>query len=410
MPSLPTQSFATIVSNVVAGFQGRASKLINFAIGASLRAIAEAFAGIMLWFQALVLQLLLATRLSTSSNVDVDTFTADWMEPVGISNGVESPRLGARASSGQATFSRFTAAPSTCFVPAAASVSPEGVITNAGPNNAATLQTSDRSQTFVVIADTTNTAYSSVLGGYTLAALVTSVNVTVQALVPGSAGNVVLGALSVMTSPITGIDTVTNAAAFDNGFDQESDPQLKARFPLFIQSLQKATEGAVGYAIVSTQLGLQWQFWNNMDPDGSTDYGAFTVFVDDGSGAIPDATLAKAASAVFAIAAAGSRPQIVAASTLLANVTMTITTRGVDHPTAVGQVDAAVSSYIAGLGLGEADDNELVSGSLSYIKLGAVAVGIPGVTDVTGFTINGVAADLVPAMGQTIKPGTIVVS
>ena len=57
MPTLPTQSFSTMVSNVVAGIQGRASKLLNFSQGSTLRAIVEGFAGIYLWFQALVLQL-----------------------------------------------------------------------------------------------------------------------------------------------------------------------------------------------------------------------------------------------------------------------------------------------------------------------------------------------------------------
>ncbi len=52
MPTLPTQSFATIVQNTAAGIQGRSSKLLNFAIGSTLRAIAEGFAGLFLWFQA----------------------------------------------------------------------------------------------------------------------------------------------------------------------------------------------------------------------------------------------------------------------------------------------------------------------------------------------------------------------
>ena len=61
MANLPTQSFQTIVTNAIAGIQGRASKLINFAIGSTLRAIAEGFAGVFLWFQAMVLLVLQAS-------------------------------------------------------------------------------------------------------------------------------------------------------------------------------------------------------------------------------------------------------------------------------------------------------------------------------------------------------------
>src|SRR6266702_7550701 len=121
MASLPTQSFTQIVSNSIAGIQGRASKLINFSTGSTLRAIVEGFAGLYLWFQAMVLQVLQATRLSTSSGVDVDTFCADFMPIIAgsittvLPSG--SPRLGAQAASGQVTFTRFTAAATTCFIP-----------------------------------------------------------------------------------------------------------------------------------------------------------------------------------------------------------------------------------------------------------------------------------------------------
>jgi len=139
LANLPTQSFQQIVTNAIAGIQGRSAKLINFSQGSSLRAIVEGFAGVFLWFQAMALQLLSAMRLSTAVGADVDSFTADFMPTIGVSNGVASPRLGSQAATGQVTFARFTAAPSTCFVPVGA-----------------TLTTSDGTNTaFAVISDTT---------------------------------------------------------------------------------------------------------------------------------------------------------------------------------------------------------------------------------------------------------------
>src|SRR5258707_15404924 len=107
MASLPTQSFSTIVTNTIAGIQGRASKLINLSTGSTLRAIVEGFAGLYLWMQAQVLRVWQATRLSTSSGTDVDTFTADFMpvipgsQSATLPNG--SPRLGAQFATGQVT-------------------------------------------------------------------------------------------------------------------------------------------------------------------------------------------------------------------------------------------------------------------------------------------------------------------
>src|SRR5260221_407190 len=126
MPTLPVQSFATTVQTAVAGIQGRANKLINFAIGSTLRAIVEGFGGVFLWFQAMVLQLLLAIRLSTSIGTDVDTFTVDFMPALPGSTTATlpsgSPRLGAQASSGQVTFLRFTPSAATLFIPVGTTV------------------------------------------------------------------------------------------------------------------------------------------------------------------------------------------------------------------------------------------------------------------------------------------------
>src|SRR5258708_3870873 len=179
MASLPTQSFNTIVTNTIAGIQGRAAKLINFSTGSTLRAIVEGFAGLFLWFQAMVLQVQQMTRLSTSSGTDVDTFTADFMPVIA---GTTSPRLGAQAASGQVTFSRFTAGPSSCFIPVGA-----------------TVQTSDGQQNFAVVANTTFATYSvGPPSGYTLPSSVSSIVVPVQAVAAGAAGNATAGAIATM--------------------------------------------------------------------------------------------------------------------------------------------------------------------------------------------------------------------
>lgn len=414
MANLPTQSFNTIVANVVAGIQGRASKLLNFSEGSTLRAIVEGFAGLFLWFQNLVLKVMQASRLSTAKGVDVDTFTADFMPTIGISNGVPSPRLGAQAASGQVTFARFTAAPSTCFIPAASSVS-AGVITNAGPNNAATVQTSDGQSNFVVIADPSFATYNSSLGGYVLPSSVASILVPVQAIVPGAAGNVVAGAISVITSPITGIDTVTNAAAFINGADQESDSALKKRFAAYILGLARGDFYGLQSSILGTGVTVQWTLTEFYNLDGSPHAGYYFVIADDGSGSPSAAFLAMVTTAAFAVRPLGIQCAVFAPQILTANVGMQlITAQGYDHNTVVAQVAALVATNINSLGLGN---------DLPYSILSAWAYSVPGVTMVSGVTLNGASSDAASMSASrktqdgfgtiryaSIKAGTIAVS
>jgi len=374
MTTLSTRSFTTMVQTFAAGVQGRANTLIDFSVGSPLRAIAESFSGAMLWLQAMILQVLTAARLSTSTGSDVDSFVADFSQT----------RLGAQAATGLATFSRFTASASAPFVPVGA-----------------TVKTSDGSQSFAVYADTTNTAYSAALGGYTMPAQVTTLVAPVAALVPGSAGNVQAGAISQMTTPISGIDTVSNPAAFTNGIDEESDAALKARFQAFIAGLRQGTNQAIIAAIQALQSGLQVVVHENVDVSGAADAGMLTIYVDDGSGNPPASLITNANAVLYGVRAAGIRAAVYPATTLLASVSMTITTAtGYVHQNVVAQVVAALGAAINATGLEK---------TLSFYSLAAVAFGVAGVTNVSAVSLNADAVDLRCSFGQTIKAKTIAV-
>ena len=332
-----------------------------------------------------MLLVLKATRLSTSSGVDVDTFTADFMPTIGTSNGVASPRLGAQFATGQVTFARFTAAPSSCFIPAASAVSPTGAITNAGPNNAATAQTFDGSQNFVVIAEPTFANYSATLGGYTLAADVGSIIVPAQAQLPGAAGNVTAGSISTITSPITGIDTVTNVATFTNGANQESNSALKQRFSAYILGLSRGDYYGLNASIEGTAVTVQWKLTESYNYDGSYHPGYFFVVADDGSGTPPPAFFTMVTEAAQAVRPLGVQCAVFAPVVITANVSMQLTTAaGYDHNTVVAQVAAAVATNINSLGLGN---------PLPCSVLASWAYAIPGVTVVSHVLLNGAGGD-----------------
>ena len=388
MPSLPTKSFATVVNNIISGIQGRASKLINFAIGSTLRAIAEGYGGIFIWFQSLVLQLLAAIRLSTSVGTDVDTFTVDFMPPLPGSQTTAlptgSPRLGAQAASGQVTFTRFTAGPSSPFIPAATGIV-NGVVSPAGQGQPVTVQTSDGTQTYVVIADTTNPNYSATFGGYIVPSSIGSLNVTVLAVVPGAAGNAQAGQISVITSPVTGIDTVVNGATFTNGIDVESDSALKKRFAAYILGLSRGDEFGLAASIEGVEVNVQWTLTELYNYDGSYRPGYFFVVADDGSGS-PSATfLQTVTNAVNAVRPlgiqAGVFPPVIKPVLVSLNIA---TASGFDHNTVAAQVSATISTNINSLGLGN---------PLPWSIVASWAYSVPGVTSVTNVTLNGLTGD-----------------
>jgi uncharacterized phage protein gp47/JayE len=399
MTILTTKNFTTLVQQWAAVVQAsvastRPTLILSFTKGAVLRAIAEAQGSVSLWLQGLILKLLTATRLSTSQGVDVDTWCSDFMPGavggLALPNGAISPRLPANAATGLVTFARNT--PTN---PATVSVG-------------AIMQSADGTQTFVVIADATNGAYLAALNGFVIPAAVLSLQVPVQFHFPvgyvpgqytGPVGNVQAAGITVLQTGISGVDTVTNVAPFTNGFNSESDAALKIRFALYIQSLRAGTEGAIGYAVLSVQNGMQYQIYE----PGISGFTILTVFVDDGSGAIPSAVLTKAQIAAQAVRAAGVMMAVYPATILGANVTMSITSAvGYYHPTVVAQVVAAIGLYINGLGLGN---------PLSFMRLAQVAFDAsPGVIDVTGYSLNGAQADLIPGAGKTIKIATNIVS
>jgi hypothetical protein len=372
MPTLPVQSFAVTVQTAIAGIQGRANKLVNFAIGSSLRAIAEGFGGVFLWFQAMVLQLLLAIRLATSIGIDVDSFTADFMPPVpgsattALPNG--SPRLGAQPSSGQVTFSRFTAGPATLFIPVGT-----------------TIQSNDASQTFAVVADPTFATFSAVSQGYTLAANIASIAVPVVNTVPGSAGNVGAGAISVVTAAVTGIDQVINPAAFTNGADFESDSALKKRFSDYILGLSRGDLFGLTASLEGVDVNVQFTITEGYNYDGSYRPGYFFAVVDDGSGNPGPTFLNAMLAAADNVRPLAIQADVFAPVVIWATVQMSIATApGFDHNTVVSQVAAVVATNINSLGLGV---------DLQYSILAGWAYSVAGVTAVTGLFLNGLNGD-----------------
>lgn len=362
---LSLQNFSTLVNSMAATVQGSCASLIDLTVGSVLRAMLEASASVALWLQYLLLQVLSMTRLSTSIGVDADS----WVNDFGLA------RLPATPASGEVTFSSFNPASQGATIP-----------------NGATVRTGDTSQSFVVV----NGPYSRAIG-------VASVVGQVRAATAGLAGNIQRGAVNVLGTAISGIDTVSNVTAFGGGKSEETDAALRLRFTTYINTRSQATKQALGYAIVSVQQQLTYTIQENVTPAGTFLAGNIHVIVDDGSGSPPASLLVLVAAALDAARPVGTSISVAPPTVLQAalNVVLALDP-SVDADVVSGEVSSALVDYINALGVGEV---------LRFSRLAGLCYDADaGVSNVQGLLLNGAIADVGGQAGSVVRAGAIVIS
>jgi len=374
---LNLKGFAALVSQHVTAVQAEFAGLANATEGSINLALAQASASGGLWLQALAFKLLLFARASTSFGTDLDS----WLAQFGVF------RLGAVAAGGLVTFGRFSAFASLTIIPVGAIVATaDGLF-------------------FRVAADSTNPAWTPAVDGYTLGEGVLSLAVPVVCTTPGAIGNVLAGYVNVTKTAISAVDYVSNAGPFIGGVDAENDPAARTRFVAFINSLSKGTAGAITYAIMSLQLGLQFTLTERQeyaDPL-KVKNGFFYIVFDDGSGAPSDALRDRVYAAVDAVRAFGI--EIAVFKTVVRDVPISMLVQvaaGYDSNATVGQVYQAVALFVGTLPIGA---------TLSYFQLAQVAFNAsPGVVNISNLRVNYGVDDVLGDVRHTIKARVISVS
>jgi phage-related baseplate assembly protein len=366
---LSLRNFSQTVQDFAAAAQGATATALDFTVGAVLRALTEANASAVLWLQYVALQVLAVTRLATSSGTDVDSFVGDY----GLT------RLAAVAATGAVTFTRAYATQPAVILPGSM------------------VKSTDLSQVFSVTIDTTNAAWNVASQAYVMAAGVSTLTVPVQAEVAGSAGNVQPGTLTVLASGLP-VDSVTNALAFTNGVDPESDAALKASFPAYLASLARGTAAAIEFAASQVQAGLFLAVVENTPA-----MGIFTLVVDDGTGSPPASLLAAVRVAIDPYRPVGSVAFVTGPTLVGVSVELTIMViAGVSKTALIGPVSSAITAFVDALGVGAA---------LPFTQVASVAYGVsPSIVNVTGVTVNGATLDLPAAPTTVYRTTSVVVS
>lgn len=370
------QGFTTMMQSMAAAVQANASTIINLKPGSVLLAGLEAYAGVTLWTESLILQAMTAMRLSSSVGADVDSFVQDW----------RFSRIGSvPAVCNTVQMSRFTATnPAT--IPAGM-----GVLTG------------DGTQAFTVIADPAQPTWNDALNAYVIPALTSSATVTVQANVPGAAGNVPIGSITLPTTGGVFVDTITNTSPATGGIDGESDAATKARFALYIASLAKSTVPALDYSVTSLQPGIDVNLVENYTspgPIGGTwQPGSFFMVVDDGSGSPPGTLITAAQNAVNATRAASVRYNVYAPSILTVNAIGFVTVApGYLQATVADNVATAITALL---------NSRVIAQAVPFAEVVATGMGVAGVLNFFSVTLNTLTADIVPTQIQLVKAGTV---
>jgi uncharacterized phage protein gp47/JayE len=372
---LSLQTFSTLVQGMAATVQAAASQLLDLTVGSTLRAMLEASASVALWMQWLILLVLQMTRAATSSGPDLDSWMADF----------SLTRLPASPASGIVTFSRYNAS--------VTALAPVGTL----------VRTIDGSQTFVVTEDSNVSGWNQQLYGYVLGVGITSLDVPVVALTPGSGGNVQANTITVLAAALAAIDSVINTAPFTNGVDAESDVAFRLRFQDFLASRSRATIGSVEYAISTVQQGLSYAIQENQGSAGQFQLGNFVVVLDDGSGYPSNSLLSAAQQAINEVRPVGVTFAVFPPVVTQVNVSLSVMTAdGSDVTSVAPQIVTAIQNYIDALPVG-------VSLPVSRIVQIAYAAA-QNIGNVTNVLLNGQELDVAMSPTGVVKSGAIVVS
>jgi uncharacterized phage protein gp47/JayE len=220
-------------------------------------------------------------------------------------------------------------------------------------------------------------------------------NVSILAEKEGEESNVAADTITVIVTPVNGVETVNNASATSGGLDKETDAEFLKRFREFIEGLGQSNESGLitGSKLVTGVRSAS--IIEHFPPSSSYNV---SVYIDDGAGNAPQALIDSVESKLKGdgtagnpgYKAAGINIQVLAPTKVTQDVTVTINDDGMlSESTMEYNIELAITNYINNLLLGE---------DIIRNRLIEVMMDVDGVEDLTLTT---------PASNVTINPDQI---
>ncbi|MDB5093524.1 MAG: putative phage baseplate protein [Candidatus Eremiobacteraeota bacterium] len=384
---LTIKSVAQYQSDLQAGIISLTNAFTDWTSGSPELALTQALSRAFGFIQNLAIAIVNFARAGTSFGADLDSYVADYV-PMGF-----TPRLPATFNAGILTFTKNQAAGTTQYLGIGT------IIQNPTPSPASAIA-------YQVIADPTgtNANYSAALQSWVLAAGQTTLAVNAQALVAGTGTNVIVNTLTVIASPGTPFDSVTNATNIQNAQNQELDPALYARFTLWMTGLGGGTGPVMLSQVLSVQAGMTATLNENVSGTDSPQTPNVTIVADDGSGAIPSQTITAIYAAVDLKRAPGMPRTVVAPTNVPLTIEVNGTTiaSGATGATVRQAIQTAIIQFVAANGVGGANalTGYVPSLKFPYVPLANLVASFigtgatEGLASYSSITINGSSADV----------------
>jgi len=310
--SFQIKKFSSILASLINWISGATDKINDFNPGSVIRTILEAFA---MELEELYYQLLLATQeaieeaiyrtfnfprnpaISATGSVRFYRLTGSDVAvtvPLGtiVATDTEPPVLFATQSEGVMPVLTtlygiiYGGGSATTLIDSSRDFVVDGVIlgstviniTEGGqtqPSGVTAITTTFTSNDTLEFVALTN-GVSFAVGDY-YKVIIPYCDITVSALVSGVGGNVSANSITVLQSNVPNVSEVSNLSSFSTGQDLETDLHRKSRFALYIQSLARATKGALEYAALSIEQIVAAKAIDDVRP---------TVFIFDANTAV----------------------------------------------------------------------------------------------------------------------------
>ncbi|MFM0165649.1 baseplate J/gp47 family protein [Paraburkholderia sediminicola] len=374
------KNFASIANSMINRMKATQSQITDFNVGAVARTLVEAPAA------------------------EIDELYQQMFNglqeaiPVAVFNSFNFPPLAAQAASGLAQVS-IASQPTAVLVSAGTTFTPNGASSNV----------------YQSAADVVIPAGS------------TTVNIQVACTVAGSAGNLPQNQVFAVSPQPTGFVSASNANAFVNGNNAETPAEQLIRFNNYISTLARGTPAALSYGLSTVNLtDVNGNITEKValslivEPyltDSTQPPALVNCYIHNGVGNTSNALLSQAQNVIAGYVnsagtkvpgykAAGVKTNVNIATEVDLAVSATVTiASGYAWANVQPLVEAAIFSYLQGLGIGNSGSNVAGTdpvGTAVAAQISKAAMNIPGVTNyVSTFT------DALAVTGTKIMPGSI---
>lgn len=212
------------------------------------------------------------------------------------------------------------------------------------------------------------------------------IDVTVQCTVCGSVGNVLAGKIKYFPKTLTGLQTVTNASAFTNGYDEEDDDTLRARYYAKVQTptVSANKQTYKNWALSITGVG------NCRVIPCAFGGGTVEIILINANNRGADSTLISAVKNYIdpndgdgeGVAPIGAKLTVVSATEKEINITATLTmdTTNTTQETIISNLETAITNYLGDIAFNQ--------NYVSYAKIGSLILTISGINDYSNLLVN----------------------